>query len=346
MTFRLGLIRWGWSLALLVMLAGCTAAPFAPIAVPIATALRPEPVVDHREEYMELTRLQLVKAKAYVISPGDTFAVIVDGEERLSRPRISVMSDGMISISPIGVVKVAGLTINSASELLTKKFEKYVRNCNVILEPLEIKPDTVTVCGTVTTPGVYPFSFGSCRLTDAIAMANGLLSVTGTSDRLTLADLDNAYIVRDGKILPVDFNKALIQGDQLNNIPLVGGDYIYIPSTENGKITVLGEVGRPNCIPYQPELTLLQAIGISGGLKETNSKDIKVIRGGMKAPMVYNIDIKKMQLGQIMDFELKPRDVVFVPRDPVSEWNVIIRQILPTVQLLNNIATPIVHALN
>ena len=126
----------------------------------------------------------------------------------------------------------------------------------------------------------------------------------------------------------------------VNNIPIMNGDYIYIPSLETGKITVLGEVYRQNCIPFQPDLTLLQAIGISGGLKETNSSDIKVIRGGLKSPVVYNVNIKAMQLGRIRDFALRPKDIVFVPRDPISEWNVIMRLILPTVQVLNGLAGP------
>ena len=56
--------------------------------------------------------------------------------------------------------------------------------------------------------------------------------------------------------------------------------------------------------------------------------------------MVYTLDIRDMQRGRTMDFALKPKDIVFVPRDGVSEWNVIIRQILPTIQLLNGLAGP------
>ena len=65
-----------------------------------------------------------------------------------------------------------------------------------------------------------------------------------------------------------------------------------------------------------------------------------MIRGGLKSPVVYNINIKNMQLGRIRDFALKPKDIVFVPRDPISEWNVIMRLILPTVQVLNGLAGP------
>jgi polysaccharide export outer membrane protein len=252
------------------------------------------------------------------------------------------MPDGTISVSPIGSVKLAGLTLSKAGELLKSKYQKFLRECSVILEPLELKPYTFTIGGTVAAPGIYPFVFGNFRLTDAVATARGLLSSeTGNRDgKLILADLSNAYIARDGKVLPVDFVKAIEGRDFLHNIPIMAGDYIFIPSQESGKITVLGEVDEPDCIPFQPDLTVLQAIGLVGGLKETNSQEIKVIRGGLKNPMVYTVNIKDMQLGRSMDFALKPKDIVFVPRDGMSEWNLIVRLILPSIQMLNGLAGP------
>lgn len=320
---------------------GCTATPFIPVAVPDNTSLRPDPPVNHAYQYAELEKLQRATPAEYVIAPGDAFAVVIDGQPNMSRPRVIVMPDGTISIAPIGSVKLAGLTLPAAGERLKSRYQKYLRECNVVLEPLELKNYTFTIGGMVTEPGIYPFVFGSFRLTDAIAMAKGLLSTGGaTGEKLQLSDLANAYIARNGKILPVDFVKALEEGDPLYNIPIMNGDYIYIPSLESGKVTVLGEVDEPDCIPYQPNLTVLQAIGLVGGLKETNSREIKVIRGGLKSPVVYTVNIRDMQRGKCMDFALKPKDIVFVPRDGVSEWNVIVRQILPSIQLLNGLAGP------
>lgn len=324
-----------------IMFTGCQNTPFLPVAVPDNTSLRPEPPVNRAHEHAELEKLQRATPSEYRIAPADTFAVVVDGQATFNRPQVVVMPDGTISIAPIGSVKLAGLTLPEATRLLNSKYKKFLRECNVILEPITLKNYTFTIAGTVNAPGIYPFTFGSFRLTDAVAMAKGLLTTVGTnSERFILADLTGAYVARNGKILPVDFVKALEEGDLLYNIPIMSGDYIYIPSLESGKITVLGEVDNPDCIPYQPNLTLLQSIALVGGLKETNSSDIKVIRGGLKNPVVFNINIKDLQMGQAKDFALKPKDIVFVPRDAISEWNVIVRQILPSIQLINGIAGP------
>ena len=322
---------------------GCTSTPFAPIAVPHATALRPEPqVIKKRGDVTaELTRLQHATSLDYRIMPGDVFSFVIPDRPDLSRSAVNVMADGAISISPIGYVKIAGKTIPDASMLLSEKYKKYVRDCEITLEPVTIQPATITVVGAVGKPGIYPITVGNTRISDAVTLAGGVLSITkDDSEPLQLSDLEEAYIMRDGKILPVNFAKVMTEGDWLHNNPVMNKDYIYIPSLENARVTVLGEVGSPTSVVYQPKLTLLQALGKVGGLKDTKSADIKVIRGGLKNPTVYNINIKDMQLGRIADFSLKPSDIVFVPKKPISEWNVIVRDIMVSVSFLNTLAGP------
>ena len=334
---------------LLLLCAGCATTPFAPVAVPNnSTVVQREPKPDPVKIRAELMELQRVQAPVYVLKPGDTFNLVINGQPQIDpvdttkHMPVVIMPDGSISVSPIGHAKISGLTIPQATALLQRRYREYIRNCSITLEPEKITPDSFAIGGAVQAPGVYPFVFGSFRVTDAVATAKGFLSYNNSTlgDRYELADLENAYVARNGKILPVDFVEALMKRNPLHNIPLVNGDYIHIPSLESGKVTVLGEITRQNCIPYQPKLTLLQAIAYCGGLKTSNSRDVKVIRGGLKNPVVYTLDIREIRYGRVMDFPLKPRDIVFVPRDAITEWNILISQILPTVQLLNGLAGP------
>ena len=330
---------------LLMLCAGCATTPFAPVDVPnnTTTYKRQEgPKPDPKKVLEELHKLQKVKAPEYVFHPGDSFAIVVDGQPESTPPsNVVVLPNGAISVAPIGYVNVAGLTIPQTMELLQKKYSKFVRNCTIIIEPIKIKPDEFAISGAVNKTGINPFVFGNFRLIDALAMSGGFATAGGRdNDRYELADLENAYLMRDGKVLPVDFVEALVKRNPLHNIPIMNGDYIHIPSLDAGKIAVLGEVGDPDCYPYQPNLSLLQAIAMAGGLKETNSRDIKVIRGGLKNPVVFTLDIREIRYGRVKDFRLKPLDIVFIPRDAISEWNVLVRQILPSVQLLNGLAGP------
>ncbi|MBE6405683.1 MAG: hypothetical protein E7040_06650 [Lentisphaerae bacterium] len=322
---------------------GCNTTPFAPIAVPKATAMRPEPQIIKKKvnATAELQKLQNASATFYKIMPGDSFSIMIPDRQDLSRSNVQVMADGAISVSPIGYIKIAGKTIPEASQLLTKEYKKYIRDCEIILEPVKIQPATITVVGAVGKPGIYPITVGDTRISDAITIAGGVLSITtDDNEPLQLSDLEEAYIMRDGKILPVNFAKVMTKGDWLHNIPVMNKDYIYVPSLENARVTILGEVGSQSSVVYQPNLTILQALGKVGGLKDSKSAVIKVIRGGLKNPMVYNLNVVDMQSGRLQDFPLKPSDIVYVPKKPIVEWNVMVRDIMVSISLINTLAGP------
>ena len=254
--------------------------------------------------------------------------------------QIIVTPDGFVSAPLIGPVKIGGLSLVEATEALKKQISQYIRKPLVSLIPIRINGYNFTIVGRVNVPGCYPISIGNTRLIDAVAMARGLSEGLFHGDTVELADLENAYISRDGRLLPVNFQKALLRGDPLHNIPLKNGDYIYIPSVMNSTVALLGQVGKPTYVGFKEGMTVLQALPYGGGLRETHSDEIKVIRGGLKNPVVYTVNVTKMQEGKIMDFPLQANDIVYVPADGISDWNVIVRKILPSLQGLSMLAGP------
>lgn len=78
-------------------------------------------------------------------------------------------------------------------------------------------------------------------------------------------------------------------------------------------VTVMGEVRQPGVftIPNVKALTLVQAIGMAGGLTDVaNSKKVVVKNGVSGAARTYNL--KMMQRGQASDLVLKDGDVITV----------------------------------
>ncbi|MDR0931555.1 MAG: hypothetical protein LBM70_00835, partial [Victivallales bacterium] len=69
---------------------GCVSTPFAPIAVPNNTAMRPESPVDTSLDQAILEALQHAAPAEYVIAPNDAFAIAVEGQPTMSRPRVIV----------------------------------------------------------------------------------------------------------------------------------------------------------------------------------------------------------------------------------------------------------------
>lgn len=287
-----------------------------------------------------MKKLHTPDTSPYKITPGDQFDITVYEHPELTVRQIIVTPDGFVSAPLIGPVKIGGLSLVEATEALKKQISQYIRKPLVSLIPIRINGYNFTIVGRVNVPGCYPISIGNTRLIDAVAMARGLSEGLFHGDTVELADLENAYISRDGRLLPVNFQKALLRGDPLHNIPLKNGDYIYIPSVMNSTVALLGQVGKPTYVGFKEGMTVLQALPYGGGLRETHSDEIKVIRGGLKNPVVYTVNVTKMQEGKIMDFPLQANDIVYVPADGISDWNVIVRKILPSLQGLSMLAGP------
>lgn len=305
--------------------------------------LEVERPLSREEQEKELKTLQNVPGEPYLIVPGDRFDFKVYDNTDLHINGVEVTPDGHISLDLIGPVKVSGMTISEASKMIEKKLSDFIRHPKVTLIPTRVQGAMFTISGKVNRPGIYPIG-NNTRLVDAVAVAQGFAHGEFQGDTVDLADLRSAYISRGGKLLPVDFERAITKGDWLHNIPLRHGDYIYIPSTMNASVYVLGEVNRPTYVGFKENMTLVRAVSFAQGLKDTNSEIALIIRGGIKRPKLYKVNIDKVMLGRAIDFPLEPHDIVFIPKGGLSEYNTVIKKLLPTIEFLNLAAGPFGNA--
>ncbi len=318
----------------------CNNTPFGGIAIPGMTSVVPKQDKDYYAIQEELKALHVVNPSPYEIRAGDTFQMSVYNQPTLSS-NILVAPDGTVSLPLVGLVKVVGMNLEDATDLIEQKFSKYLRSPIVTLSPVSVSGYYFTIAGRVLRPGNYTVSIGQTRLLDAISLAGGFETGTFHGDSVELADLDNAYIKRDGKQLPVDFRKVVYEGDDLHNIPLLNGDYIYVPSTMSGYIIFLGEVGSNTYVGFTEGMTLLQGLSYVNGLKtETYSSYVRVIRGGMENTVIYTVNIDKILNGKMKDFSLNANDIIYVPQDGFTKWNTLVRKLLPTLQFVNLLAGP------
>lgn len=324
----------------LLFAAGCGNNKFGPMAIPSAYEVMPAVPREEKNTIARLQELQKIDTQPYRITSMDRFYLSVYEEPDLEVKEVVVTPDGYIAMPLLGPVRVGGLTLPEATELLTRGLKKWIRTPRVAMIPLAVEGYNFTIAGRVNRPGCYPITIGRTRLIDAVALSGGFSEGLFNGSSIEMADLNNAYISRAGELLPVNFTKAITQGDQLNNIPLQNGDYIYVPSVMTRSVAVLGAVVNSTYVGYREGMTLLQALPYTRGLLDTHSSYIKIIRGGMKDPVVYTVNLDDILEGKVMDFELQASDVVYVPLGPLSEWNVIMRKVVPTFQVLNLMAGP------
>ena len=275
----------------------------------------------------------------YTINSGDNIAITVYSHPDLSLGHTVVTTDGCIGMVLVGQIKLAGMTLSQASEAIEKRLSKFIRNPKVGISLLEIKSETASIAGAINKPGMYTISQGM-RLADLVANAGGIASRLYDSMVLDAADYSKSVFIRRGKAIPVDFAKAIEQGDPDDNVLLRKGDYIFIATRDNSMVYLIGDVKSPQRRVLLPNMGLLELISSCGGINETHWSYAIIIRGGVSAPKLYKIDIDGVLQGRKPNVLLESGDVVYIPHDNITEYNVAIRKLFPTFQLINMISTP------
>ena len=325
---------------LVLAVTACNNTPFGAIAVPGMTSVVPKEAGDELALQEELKALHVVNPTPYEIHPGDTYNLSVYNQPTLTAS-ILIAPDGTASLPLIGILKLGGMNLEDATKLIEYRLARYLRDPLVTLAPSTVSGFYFTIAGRVQKPGNYPVSIGQTRMLDALAMAEGFDTGLFNGDSVELADLDTAFIRRNGKNLPVDFKKLVYEGDDLHNIPVLNGDYIYIPSSMNGSVIFLGEVNHNSYVGFHEGMTLMQGLAYVDGVNtDSHSSFAKVIRSSTDETVVYTVNIDDILNGRMRDFVLQANDVIFVPQDGVSKWNTLVRKLLPTLQLLNMLAGP------
>lgn len=281
----------------------------------------------------ELERLAEEEGIAYHINAGDQIDIRVYGHPDLNTIT-KVSPDGSIGMVFVGQLIISGLTISEARDAIAKGLEPYVKHPVVGVSVLEVSSETITISGAVAKPGMYNIS-ASSHLADAYAMAGSSAKRLYNGTDVDVADLSRSIIVRDSKILPVDFSAAIAQGDRLNNIKLRKGDYIFIAQRMESNIIVCGDVRNPHRRMFEPGMSLIEILTVAGWMNETHWSNVIIIRGSMSNPKMFKVNVDAILAGKSNNIALKANDIVYVPKDDLAEYNVFVRKLMPTFQLLN-----------
>lgn len=300
------------------------------------SAILEESGVDEETEAARMEILQKLadeEGQAYRINAGDKIDVRVYGHDDLS-VTTKVSPDGSIGMVFLGQVEISGRTISEARDTIESGLAPFVRHPVVGVTVLEVSSETITIVGSAAHPGLYNIS-GSTRLADAYAMAGGSAERLFNGVDVDVADLENSFIVRDGITLPVDFVKAIEKGDRLHNVKLRKGDYIFIAQRMESSITICGDVKHPHRRLYEAGMGLLEALTYAGWMYETHWSHVIIIRNGLTDPKMYKVDVDGILIGKHKNIRLKPNDIIYVPKDNMAEYNVFVRKLMPTAQLIS-----------
>jgi polysaccharide export outer membrane protein len=345
----------------LIGIGGCAARDTHPV---VASKVLPSPVVSRNDEVLDPRLLEAATGeedgKPYRVGPGDTLLVAVYNHPELAiatyagtmgaaaspsgrTAGLYIDNDGSLQFPLIGTVHVSGKTAEELRVFLEQELARYVKEPKVTIQVIFNGSIRYYLLGQFVAPGLK-FADRPMRLLEALTLGESIV--------LDHASLAGAYVVRNGRRLPVNFRRLLRDGDMRQNIRLRGGDTIFVPDNASEQAYVFGGAAGSNArggaVPFiNGRLDLLQALAQSGiGFRERAQgrlSEVRIIRSEADRGQFFVVNVDKILRGDAESFSLAPGDIVFVPETAITSWNEALQQILPTLQTISGVLNPFVQ---
>ncbi|MDO9269529.1 MAG: polysaccharide export protein EpsE [Methylobacter sp.] len=247
---------------------------------------------------MVLLVLSIQKSMAaYTIGPDDLLRISVYGYEDL-RTEVRVSADGRITFPLIGEVAVNGKSSIELEEAIAVRLIEggFVHDAQVNVTVLNHVSQQVSVLGYVNRPGRYPLDSDS-SIVDLIAMAEGIDEM-GDSKVIVTRTVDGKPQKQE-----LDLKVYLEDVKGIAPFKMRQGDQVYVPKAP--MFYIYGEVQRPGGYRVEPDISVVKALPMGGGLTLRGTENGIVIKRKDKSGALQEVDV---ELG---DAVLKD-DVIYV----------------------------------
>jgi polysaccharide biosynthesis/export protein len=117
--------------------------------------------------------------------------------------------------------------------------------------------------------------------------------------------------------ITVNLSQILEAGDMANNVVIQPGDVVTVPHA--GIVYVLGAVSKPGGYTVtndRAQLSTLKVLSLAGGLDKTAKSERAVIvrKDATGQQQEVDVDLKKIMKFESEDVQLRPSDILYVPR--------------------------------
>ena len=150
---------------------------------------------------------------------------------------VTVGVDGMARLPYAGNIKLVGLTLDEARDLIHARLSEYFKLPELNVYMKSYGPRKIYVMGNVNAPGVKNMGVDSMNVYAAIASAGGVDNKGRSKHIQLIRQIDGVLYYRE-----INLDAFVKKHDLSQNIELEDGDIIYVP--DSGKVIFGQDIAR------------------------------------------------------------------------------------------------------
>mgnify|MGYP006079973903 CR=1 FL=1 len=234
---------------------------------------------------------------SYLLDSGDVIELQLIGQ-RNDIEELLISRDGSINVPEIGKIFLAGLSLESASNLVKNKIKNAYIGIEAFITLVSVRDIQVLISGNTYSPGVYTLN-GNSNLLHAIVMSGGI------SDNGSYREIN---LIRNNEVISsVDLYDIFIFGNSSFTTNLRSGDTIHIPQRKN-LVHVMSGVNRPMIYELNKDETFMNLIDYANGLNSNANIN------SMLVERIANGDISSFNLknNELSSTVVKDNDSLFI----------------------------------
>jgi polysaccharide export outer membrane protein len=270
----------------------------------------------------------------YRLGKGDEITVNFSGRPDM-QAKLIVGPDGRISLPLAGDVMLAGLTRPEAAKTIESALANYYTNLSVQVSVTKYTANRVLLLGAVDHPGMISFD-GTPTLLEVLARGGVEAgpNKSGTTPDVNQIPERCAIYRGSDQVMWVELRKMMESGDALADMRLRRDDVVYVPSSSERFISVLGEVQHPGAIPLAYNSTLASVLAQAGGITDHagNNPHIQIVDPTSGTSRILSMkDV--LNPAKSLEVTLKPGEIIYVPKNGFYKATYVLERLSPLVTI-------------
>ena len=281
-----------------------------------------------------LRKFEPAPDEEYQLGKGDEITVNFSGRPEM-QAKLVVGPDGRVTLPLAGDILVAELTRPAAAKAIETALADYYTNLSVQVTVTKYTANRIVLLGAVDHPGSFAFH-GTPTLREVLARGGveaGPNKSGSTPDVNQIPERCAVYRGTD-QVVWVELRAMMASGNPLADLRLRRDDVVYVPSTTERFISILGEVQHPGAIPLAFNSTLASILAQAGGITNHagNNPHIQIVDAASGTSRVFSLkDI--LDPVKSRELQLRPGEIVYVPKSGFDRATYVLERLSPLVSV-------------